>query len=130
MALDKNGTAGEPYLPGDIVSFNGDGGFGHVAVIVSSSYSSADSSTGDYWVTIEDENATGTISTSQPHGLGTQAVRVTDWSLQTPVGRSSITATKFAVIPQNLTPSQVSLGTLCHHKNVQINAQNGCPYRG
>jgi hypothetical protein len=25
---------------------------------------------------------------------------------------------------------QVSLGTLCHHKNVQINAQNGCPYKG
>jgi hypothetical protein len=27
-------------------------------------------------------------------------------------------------------PDQVSLGTLCHHKNVQINAQNGCPYKG
>jgi hypothetical protein len=78
VALDQNGTAGEPYLPGDIVSFNGDGGAGHVAVIISSSYSSVDSSTGDYWVTIEDENATGTISASQPAGLGTQAVQVTD----------------------------------------------------
>ena len=130
VALDKNGTAGEPYLPGDIVSFNGDGGFGHVGVIVSSSYSSASSSTGDYWVTVEDENATGTISASQPQGLGTQAVQVTDWSLQTSAGQSSITATNFAVIPQNLTPSLVSIGTLCHHKNVQINAQNGCPYKG
>lgn len=27
-------------------------------------------------------------------------------------------------------PDQVSLGTLCHHKSVQINAQNGCPYKG
>ena len=127
---DKNGTAGEPYLSGDIVSFNGDGGLGHVAVIISSSYTSADSSTGDYWVTIEDENATGTISTSQPAGLGTQAVQVTEWNLHSPAGQSGITATNFAPIPQNLTPSQVSLGTLCHHKNVQINAQNGCPYKG
>lgn len=130
VPLGKNGTAGEPYLPGDIVSFKGDGGLGHVAVIISSSYSSADSSTGDYWVTIEDENATGTISASQPAGLGTQAVQVTGWSLHSPVGQSSITATNFAVIPQTLTPHRVSLGTLCNNKNVQINAQNGCPFKG
>jgi CHAP domain len=130
VALDPNGVAGDPYLPGDIVSFNGDGGLGHVAVVISSSYTSADSSTGDYWVTIEDENATGTISTSQPAGLGTQAVQVTDWSLQSPAGQSGITASDFAVIPQDLTPSQVSLGRLCDNKNVQIDAQNGCPYKG
>ena len=130
VPLDDNGIAGEPYLPGDFVSFNGDGSAGHVAVIISSSYTSADSSTGDYWVTIEDENATGTISTSPPAGLGTQAVQVKGWSLHAPAGQSSLTATNFAVIPQSIAPNQVSLGTLCHHKNVQINAQNGCPYKG
>ena len=35
VPLVKNGTAGKPYLPGDIVSFT-DGGDGHVAVVATS----------------------------------------------------------------------------------------------
>jgi len=40
VALVSNGTAGQPYLAGDIVSFTGTGALadGHVAVVMSSTY--------------------------------------------------------------------------------------------
>jgi hypothetical protein len=101
VPLVADGTARSPYLPGDIVSFKGDGTFGHVAVVIASAYTSADAGTGDYTVTIEQENATGTITKNHPNGTGTASITVTNWHMQLPAAQA---ATKFAVIPAGLGP--------------------------
>ena len=69
-----NGTAGQPYLPGDIVSFT-DGSFGHVAVVSASTYAAGDG--GNYDVTIMEENAASS---------GQNTATVSQWSMGKPGG--------------------------------------------
>lgn len=106
VPLVPDGTAKSPYLPGDIVSFKGDAGFGHVAVVIASTYTSADAGTGNYVVTIEQENATGTISQKTPTGTGTANITVKNWYMQLPSIQAAI---DFAVIPSGLGPEPWSI---------------------
>ncbi len=66
VLLVANGTAGQPYEPGDIVSFSGDYE-GHVAVVTSST----ENSSGDGTVTIMEENTPSNLSSN-----GTETLRV------------------------------------------------------
>ena len=73
-----NGTAGQPYAPGDIVSFTGNAGtpvagIGHVAVVTAST----ENSSGNGTVTIMEENAA-----KSPQ----ETLEVDDWSLQPGAG--------------------------------------------
>jgi hypothetical protein len=85
VSLEKNGTADQPYLPGDIVSFTGSGALadGHVAVVMSSTYSAGDG--GNYSVTLLQENASSN---------GEASATVTDWSMGDPSG-SEVTPSNF-----------------------------------
>lgn len=88
IPLVKNGTQNEPYLPGDIVSFTGDGGLGHVAVVTSSNYTDA---TGDGTVTLLEENSP--VDTG-----GVVQVSVKHWALQSPP-ESDVTPSYFDAFP-------------------------------
>ncbi len=72
VPLIANGTAGQPYLPGDIVSFTGTGSLanGHVAVVMASTYAPGDS--GNYTVTLLEENASSS---------GENTAAVTNWKM-------------------------------------------------
>jgi CHAP domain len=77
VPLDPNGAAGDPYLPGDIVSFTGNpgtpvAGVGHVAVVTAST----ENSSGNGSVTVLQENATPYL----------QTLTVSNWSLHMPSG--------------------------------------------
>jgi hypothetical protein len=98
VPLDTNGTAGEPYLPGDIVSFTGNSGtpvagLGHVAVVTASSENSA----GNGSITVMQENAT-------PYS---QSLTVSNWSLQMPSG-SWVTPYQFDAFANSNPPPTIS----------------------
>ena len=95
IPLDADGTEGDPYLAGDIVSLTGDGGFGHVAVVTKSTYSAADSSSGDYRINLIEENAP-----LGPKGSETK-LQVTNWKLAMPAGAnvSAFDFDAFASVP-------------------------------
>jgi hypothetical protein len=77
VPLVANGTAGQPYLPGDVVSFTGTGALrdGHVAVVMGSTYTPGDG--GNYSVTLLEENASAS---------GTNTATVTNWKMANPKG--------------------------------------------
>ena len=81
VALVANGTAGQPYLTGDIVSFKGTHTSttdGHVAVVISSTYASGDN--GNYSITIMEQNApTQNPATAT---MGQENLTVKNWALQ------------------------------------------------
>jgi hypothetical protein len=87
VQLEKNGTAGQPYLPGDIVSFTGSGAQadGHVAVVMSSTYAPGDG--GTYSVTLLQENASPVVASA----------KVAGWSMGDPSG-SRVTPRNFDAI--------------------------------
>ena len=94
VPLDTNGTSGEPYLPGDIVSFVGNSGtpvagLGHVAVVTSSSENSA----GNGSIRVMQENAT-------PYS---QSLTISNWSLQMPSG-SWVTPYQFDAFASSSSP--------------------------
>jgi alpha-tubulin suppressor-like RCC1 family protein len=127
----ENGTAGQPYLPGDIISFSGNSQDppGHVAVVIKSGYAPSDG--GNYTITIEQENATATP------GQGTQVLTVgapshvpsgmhwtsePAWTLEPPRtltgGLSDVSPTEFLAlnVPSLLTGAEdigVGNGTSC-----------------
>lgn len=72
--LVHNGTH-VPYLPGDVVSFSGFHGAGHVAIVTKSTYKPGDN--GSYQVDLMEEDASAG---------GRTTVQVTDWSMQDPPG--------------------------------------------
>jgi len=85
--LVHNGTAGEPYLPGDIVSFSGKPGDGepdgHVGIVTAST----ENSIGNGSVMIMEENS--------PTGRdGDETLTVSNWSLATPTS-SYVTPSDF-----------------------------------
>lgn len=87
VPLVQNGTVGQPYEPGDIVSFSGKPGKnepdGHVAIVVGSN----ENSEGDGTVTILEQNS--------PTGpQGEETLHVTNWTLETPAS-SWVTPTNF-----------------------------------
>jgi hypothetical protein len=101
--LMSNGLSGEPYLPGDIVSFNGKPSgqepSGHVAVVIASGFSAGDK--GNYAVWILEEN-----SPTGPNG--SEELTVTNWSLSTP-STSWVTPSNFLALAKPsrpLPPSQ------------------------
>jgi len=61
-----------PYEPGDIVSFSGDEGFGHVAVVTSSSYTRPGNGT----VTIMEQDVSNALAPG-----GSEQLTVSDWKL-------------------------------------------------
>jgi hypothetical protein len=71
VPLVANGTADQPYLPGDIVSFTGNSSEpdGHVAVVIASTEDSG----GNGSVTIMEENAAA---------AGEETLNVSSWALQ------------------------------------------------
>ncbi|MDA8399888.1 MAG: CHAP domain-containing protein, partial [Actinomycetota bacterium] len=78
VPLDSNGVAGEPYEPGDIVSFTGNtntpvAGEGHVAIVMAST----ENTQGNGSVTLFQQNS--------PYGA-TQTLTVSNWSLIMPSG--------------------------------------------
>ncbi len=104
-----NGTIGQPYLPGDIVSFAGNSyePDGHVAVVIASSENSA----GNGQVTVMEENA----STS-----GSETLTVSNWLLEKAPG-SYVTPTDFdalaSVGPVTSSPAveQIAAGALSRY---------------
>lgn len=72
VPLVANGTAGQPYVPGDIVSFSGDGE-GHVAVVTAST----ENAKGAGKVTIMEENAAANVAPA-----GEETLTVSGWSLE------------------------------------------------
>jgi hypothetical protein len=76
-----------PYLPGDVVSFSGYHGDGHVAVVIGSTYTKAGG--GTYTVVLMEEDAS-------PAGQTTAAVK--DWEMQKPAG-SDVTPYDFLEMP-------------------------------
>ena len=75
VRLVANGTPGQPYVPGDIVSFRGIAGrepTGHVAVVVAST----ENAKGNGTVTIMEENAPATLAPR-----GEQTMTVSNWVL-------------------------------------------------
>ncbi len=109
VPLVKNDVSGQvqsnPLLPGDIISFQGDGGFGHVAVVIRSGYfTSSTAATGTYSVSIEEENAFG--DTKGGIYFGTDIVNVADWKIEAPLNQTlSAKGIEFATIPAGLAPS-------------------------
>jgi hypothetical protein len=100
VPLYSNGTVNEPYLPGDIVSFNGIPGTsnattGHVAVVIASS----ENSSGNGAVTVMQQDA----------GLAMQTFVVSNWSLQT--AGSGITPRNFDAFATATSPSNPSAPT-------------------
>jgi len=94
VALVTNGTAGQPYLPGDIVSFTG-GADGHVAVVIAST----EDSNGNGDVTIMEENAASKLAPN-----GQETLSVAHWMLQKPAG-SYVTPVNFdALAPVKSAP--------------------------
>ena len=104
-----NGTIGQPYLPGDIVSFAGNSyePDGHVAVVIASS----ENSVGNGQVTVMEENA----STS-----GSETLTVANWLLEKAPG-SYVTPTDFdalaSVGPVTSSPAveQIAAGALSRY---------------
>lgn len=72
VPLIPNDTAGQPYVPGDIVSFSGDGE-GHVAVVTAST----ENAKGSGKVTIMEENAATNLAPG-----GEETLTVSGWSLE------------------------------------------------
>ena len=72
-----------PYLPGDVVSFSGFHGEGHVAVVTGSTYEQGDG--GTYSVTLMEEDASST---------GQTTAQVTGWKMGDPAG-STVTPYDF-----------------------------------
>jgi alpha-tubulin suppressor-like RCC1 family protein len=72
VPLVPNGTAGQPYLPGDVVSFSGDGE-GHVAVVIAST----ENTKGSGEVMVMEENAATNVAPR-----GEEALTVSGWSLE------------------------------------------------
>ena len=97
VTLMQNGTPGQPYLPGDIVSFTGTGALadGHVAVVMSSTYAAGDG--GNYSVNLLQENASAN---------GEASATVSNWSMGDPSG-SDVTPSNFdALATQSTSPPQ------------------------
>ena len=95
--LIANGTANQPYLAGDIVSFADKPGHdegGHVAVVMGSTYTAGDS--GNYTITILEEN-----SPTGPNG--SESLNVSNWSLSTP-STSWVTPLNFLALVSGVTP--------------------------
>ena len=128
LSLDSDGVPNDPYLPGDIVSFNGDGEFGHVAVVISSSFAAGDN--GDYIVTIEEEDAVSTISKANPNGYGTEALSVNNWSLQIPSGSNLTSIAGFDAYPapqwSNVSTPQAPTSATPEGAFVSCPAPNSC----
>ena len=101
VTLVANGTAGQPYLPGDVVSFTGSGALadGHVAVVMSSTYSAGDG--GNYSVTLLQEDASAN---------GEASATVTDWSMGDPSG-SEVTPSNFDALASGGGSGPPSTGT-------------------
>lgn len=75
-----------PYLPGDIVSFTGDGAAGHVAVVINSTFKGS----GTYSVTLMEENSSST---------GETTASVTGWVMGHPADSSLLTPYDFLTLP-------------------------------
>ena len=88
--LVKNGTPGEPYLPGDIVSFS-DGGDGHVAVVKQST----ENSSGNGNVILLEENGSKS---------GKTTATVTNWVMSNPADSSIETPVNFDALASPPTP--------------------------
>jgi hypothetical protein len=99
VTLVPNGTNGQPYLPGDIVSFTGTGSLadGHVAVVMWSTYSPGDG--GNYSVTLLQQNASAN---------GTASATVTNWSMGDPSG-SKVTPSNFDALAAYMGPSHLAV---------------------
>ena len=112
VALISNGTVGQPYLPGDIVSFTGNSiePDGHVAVVESSS----EDSTGNGSVTVMEENASAS---------GQETLAVSNWSLQKAVG-SDVTPSEFDALA-SLTSQGPSLTDLLSNASFEEGNFNG-----
>ena len=100
-----NGTPGQPYLPGDIVSFSGSSlePDGHVAVVIAST----EDGSGNGQVTVMEENASSS---------GQETLTVSNWMLQKAPG-SWVTPSDFNVLATGkTTPTQGQWRVLPSHK--------------
>jgi len=100
VPLVTNGTAGQPYVAGDIVSFTGNSKEpdGHVAVVTAST----ENSSGDGTVTIMEENAASS---------GQENLTVSSWTLQAAAG-SWVTPYEFDALAQPDTEPPTTPGAL------------------
>ena len=120
VPLFRNGTPGQPYLPGDIVSFS-DGGAGHVAIVESDGPGAL---SGNGTITLLEENAPGS-------GEGETQAQVTDWVLGDPADTSIETPVDFdalAPLPAptitNLTASPSTLSSAGGQVTLSANVTN------
>ena len=112
IAKFSNGTVGQPYLPGDIVSFT-DKAAGHVAVVMSSTYAQGDG--GNYQIAILDENGLASGSTT---------AKVTNWLMATPSG---INETPYDFLALASIPPRIPTATSAANHVLRVSA-NGAAY--
>jgi FG-GAP-like repeat/CHAP domain len=105
VPLVTNGTAGQPYLPGDIVSFSGNSKEpdGHVAVVIAS----AENGSGNGSVTIMEENAAAS---------GKETLTVRNWTLLAAAG-SYVTPYEFDALAASASGTDDIIATERHGTN-------------